>query len=103
MTNHRFKKISDAIEGRESRLFRETPAGFALTYTEMITLSGRYAEALAGLGLKPGESVGALGLRRMLGLGSYQTAWLSASDGPARPGSPRPRRARADWEICVGG
>jgi hypothetical protein len=63
------QKISDVIEGRESRLFRETPAGFALTYTGMITPSGRYAEALAGLGLKPGDGVGSSGLRRMLGWG----------------------------------
>jgi hypothetical protein len=51
--NSPVQKISDGIEGRESRLFRETPAGFALTYTWMITLSGRYTEALAGLGLSP--------------------------------------------------
>jgi hypothetical protein len=43
MTNHLFKKIRDAIEGRESRLFLETPAGIALTYAGMIPLSGRYA------------------------------------------------------------
>jgi hypothetical protein len=47
MTNHLFKKIRDAIEGREGRLFLETPAGIALTYAGMITLSGRCAEALA--------------------------------------------------------
>ena len=54
MTNHLFKKIRDAVEGRESRLFLETPAGFA-----GITLSGRYAEALAELRLKPGDRVAA--------------------------------------------
>jgi acyl-coenzyme A synthetase/AMP-(fatty) acid ligase len=59
MTNHLFQKIRAAVEGRESRLFLETPAGFALTYAEMITLSGRYAEALAELGLKPGDRVAA--------------------------------------------
>jgi malonyl-CoA/methylmalonyl-CoA synthetase len=59
MTNHLFQKIRDAIEGRESLLFLETPAGFALTYAGMIALSGRYAEALAGLGLKPGDRVAA--------------------------------------------
>jgi hypothetical protein len=47
MTNHLFKKIRDAIEGRESRLFLETPAGIALTYAGIITLSERYAVALA--------------------------------------------------------
>ncbi len=59
MTNHLFKKIRDAIDGRENRVFLETPAGIALTYAGMITLSGRYAEALAGLGLKPGDRVAA--------------------------------------------
>jgi malonyl-CoA/methylmalonyl-CoA synthetase len=52
MTNHLFQKIRDAVEGRESRVFLETPAGSALTYTGMITLSGRYAEA-PDLGLSP--------------------------------------------------
>src|SRR5580704_12442257 len=59
MTNHLFQKIRAAVEGRESRLFLETPAGFALTYAGLITLSGRYAEALAELGLKPGDRVAA--------------------------------------------
>jgi hypothetical protein len=36
------------MSGRESRLFLETPAGFALSDAGMIELSGRYAEALAG-------------------------------------------------------
>jgi hypothetical protein len=47
MTNHLFQKIRDAVEGRQSRLFLDTPAGFALTYAEIITLSRRYPEALA--------------------------------------------------------
>ena len=59
MTNHLFQKIRDAVERQESRLFLETPAGIALTYAGMITLSGRYAEALAELGLKPGDRVAA--------------------------------------------
>lgn len=46
MTNHLFQKIRDATSERESRLFLETPAGFALTDAE-IALSGRYPEALA--------------------------------------------------------
>jgi hypothetical protein len=56
MTNHLFQKIRDAVERQESRLFLETPAGIALTYAGMITLSGRYAEALAEPGLKPGDT-----------------------------------------------
>lgn len=59
MTNHLFQKIRDANEGQASRLFLETPAGFALTYAEMIALSGRYAQALAAFGLKPGDRVAA--------------------------------------------
>jgi hypothetical protein len=47
MTNHVFQKIREATSGRESRLFLETPAGFALTYAEMIALSGRYPKVLA--------------------------------------------------------
>jgi malonyl-CoA/methylmalonyl-CoA synthetase len=59
MTNHLFQKIRDANEGRASRLFLETPAGFALTYAEMIALSGRYAQGLAAFGLKVGDRVAA--------------------------------------------
>jgi AMP-binding enzyme len=59
MTNHLFKKIRAAIEEGDSRLYLETPAGFALTYAGMITLSGRYAGALAELGLKPEDRVAA--------------------------------------------
>jgi hypothetical protein len=36
MTNHLFQKIRDAVEGQESRLFLETPAGIALTYAGII-------------------------------------------------------------------
>jgi hypothetical protein len=53
------KKIRNAVKGRENQLFPETPAGFALTYAGVMTLSGRYAEALAELGLKPGDRVAA--------------------------------------------
>jgi malonyl-CoA/methylmalonyl-CoA synthetase len=52
------KKSAPRSKG-ESRLFLETPAGIALTYEGMITLSGRYAEALAEPGLKPGDRVAA--------------------------------------------
>jgi malonyl-CoA/methylmalonyl-CoA synthetase len=60
MTNHLFKNPRCDRRARESAFF-ETPAGFALTYARMITLSGRYAEALAELGLKPGDRVAAQG------------------------------------------
>jgi len=99
------KKIRAAIEGPESRLPLETLAGCALTWTGMMTLSGRYAEALTELGLKPGDRAGALGLRRRApGFNSYDMAWLARSwrDGPASPGLPRPRRAPADRQIALG-
>jgi malonyl-CoA/methylmalonyl-CoA synthetase len=54
MTNHLFQKIRQAAEGRERQLLLETPAGQALTYADMLALSGRYAHALRGLGLEPG-------------------------------------------------
>ncbi|TPV98212.1 MAG: Long-chain-fatty-acid--CoA ligase [Beijerinckiaceae bacterium] len=59
MINHIFKKIRDAMRGRESRTFLETPAGVSWTYAAMEALSARYASALAGLGLKPGGRVAA--------------------------------------------
>ena len=46
-------------KGERAGFFIETPAGLALTYAGMITLSGRYAEALGELGLKPGDRVAA--------------------------------------------
>ncbi|MCI0467730.1 MAG: AMP-binding protein, partial [Beijerinckiaceae bacterium] len=57
MTNHLFEKIRNAAERRESGVFLETPAGMSLTYPDMIALSGRYAGALAGLGVKPGDRI----------------------------------------------
>jgi hypothetical protein len=42
-TNHLFKKIRDAVEGRENWLFSKPR--LASTYAAMITISGRYAEA----------------------------------------------------------
>jgi len=59
MTNHLFKKNPRCDQRAREPAFFETPAGFALTYAAMITLSGRYAEALAELGLKPGDRVAA--------------------------------------------
>src|SRR5437868_3927272 len=59
MTNHIFRKIRDAMRGRESRTFLETPAGVSWTYAAMEVLSGRYAAALTRLGLKPGGRVAA--------------------------------------------
>ena len=59
MTNHFFQKIRDAMTGRESRTFLESPAGVSLTYADMAALSARYASALAELGVMPGDRVAA--------------------------------------------
>ncbi len=59
MTNHLFQKIRDAMTGRESRTFLETPGGVSLTYADMDALSARYASALAELGVTPGDRVAA--------------------------------------------
>jgi hypothetical protein len=61
MTHHLFKKIPQRDRRARDWLLHEAQAGFALTYAEMFTLSGRYAEALAELGLKPGDRVAAGG------------------------------------------
>ena len=47
------------MSGRESRTFLETPEGVSWTYADMAALSARYASALAGLGLQPGDRVAA--------------------------------------------
>ena len=57
MTNHFFQKIREALRGRESRIFLETPTGVSWTYAEVEEVSARYASALVGLGLKPGGRV----------------------------------------------
>ena len=57
MTNHFFQKIRDAMSGRESRTFLETPAGVSWTYADVAALSARYASALAELGLEAGDRV----------------------------------------------
>jgi malonyl-CoA/methylmalonyl-CoA synthetase len=59
MTNHFFRKIRDAMRGRESRTFLETPAGESWTYAGMAALSANNASVLAGLGVKPGDRVAA--------------------------------------------
>jgi malonyl-CoA/methylmalonyl-CoA synthetase len=57
MTNHFFQKIRDAMSGRESRTFLETPSGVSWTYADVAALSARYASALVELGLEAGDRV----------------------------------------------
>ncbi|MCI0599155.1 MAG: malonyl-CoA synthase [Beijerinckiaceae bacterium] len=59
MQNHLFQKLFHAAERREGRVVLETPPGRALTYSDLIALSGRYAGALVDLGLEPGDRVAA--------------------------------------------
>jgi malonyl-CoA/methylmalonyl-CoA synthetase len=59
MANHFFQRIRDEAERHAERVFLETPDGLALTYSDMLDLSGRYASALAGLGVKPGSRIAA--------------------------------------------
>jgi malonyl-CoA/methylmalonyl-CoA synthetase len=59
MTNHLFQKIHDAMSGRESLTFLETPAGESWTYADMEKLSARYASALRDVGLETGGRVAA--------------------------------------------
>jgi malonyl-CoA/methylmalonyl-CoA synthetase len=59
MPNHIFQKIRDAMRGRESRTFLETPAAESWTYDGMEALSARYASALVELGVKAGDRVAA--------------------------------------------
>lgn len=59
MTNHLFQATRTTAQEPGSQLFLETPSGFALTYSDMIALSGRYALALRKLGLETGDRVAA--------------------------------------------
>lgn len=56
MTNHLIKEIRSAIAD-EAKLFLETPGGEKLTYGDMLARSARVANALTGLGVKPGDRV----------------------------------------------
>lgn len=59
MTNHLFQKISDAIAGRESCSFLETPGRVSLTFADMMACSARFASALVQLGVEPGDRLAA--------------------------------------------
>ncbi len=56
MTNHLINEIRSAIAD-EAKLFLETPAGEKLTYGDMLARSAKIANALVGLGVKPGDRV----------------------------------------------
>ncbi len=56
MTNHLFDLIR-ASQPDLARPFIETPDGTVFTYGDMQARSGQYANALVGLGVKPGDRV----------------------------------------------
>ncbi|ADZ71498.1 malonate--CoA ligase [Polymorphum gilvum] len=58
MTNHLYSEIRSAMPHR-AKTFLETPEGRILTYGDVETLSGQVANALAALGVAPGDRVAA--------------------------------------------
>lgn len=56
MTNHLFSEIRNRMPDA-ARPFLETADGTVLTYGDVIKTSGRYADALVTLGVKPGDRV----------------------------------------------
>ncbi|MEJ8473229.1 malonate--CoA ligase [Roseibium algae] len=56
MTNHLFSEIHANMPD-PAKTFLETAEGQVLTYGDVVGLSARYANALAGLGVKPGDRV----------------------------------------------
>ena len=56
MANHLFDTIRSKMTD-SNRLFMETPDGARMTYAELIAETGRYANALTALAIKPGDRV----------------------------------------------
>lgn len=59
MTNCLFQKIRDRAEAETDRVFLRTPAGARWSFADAIASAGRFASALAELGVKPGDRVAA--------------------------------------------
>ena len=56
MANHLFDLIRSRIADPD-RLFMETPDGATMTYGALLAETGRYANALIGLNIRPGDRV----------------------------------------------
>ncbi len=56
MANHLFDTIRSKMTD-PNRLFMETPDGARMTYAELVAETGRYANALTALSIKPGDRV----------------------------------------------
>lgn len=56
MTNHLFSEIRNRMPD-EGKTFLETAEGRRLTYGDVVSLSARFAQALIGLGVEPGDRV----------------------------------------------
>ncbi len=71
--NHLFSQIRARMPDR-AKTFLETADGETLSYEELVDLSGRYANVLADLGLKPGDRVAVQARKSVAGLVLYLAA-----------------------------